>query len=87
MHLGMTKCHIPFSGLCSLDFDLWPSFKNYCVRIISLIFLEVGIPNLVCICILGCRSVTNHFRVTVTLTSDLVLRMTVSGAYILNYMR
>ena len=39
----------PFKNI----FDLLPSFKNYCVRSISLIFFEVGIPNLVCICILG----------------------------------
>ena len=44
------------------------------VRCISPIFFEVGIPNLVCGCILGWRSVPYHFRVTVTLTltSDLV---------------
>ena len=44
------------------------------VRCISPIFFEVGIPNLVCGCILGWRSVAYHFRVTVTLTltSDLV---------------
>ena len=59
MHLGMTECHIPFLGHCHID--LWPSFKNYCVQSISLIFFEVGIPNLVCICILGWRSVTYHF--------------------------
>ena len=39
---------------------------------ISLIYFEVGIPNLVCGCILGWRGVSYHFRVTVTLTSDLV---------------
>ena len=38
------------------------------VRSISPIFFEVGIPNLVCGCILGWRSVAYHFRVTVTLT-------------------
>ena len=44
------------------------------VRCISPIFFEVGIPNLVCGCILRRRSVAYHFRVTVTmtLTSDLV---------------
>ena len=57
--------------------------RNYCVRSISLIFFEVGIPNLVCICILGWGSVTYHFWVTVTLTSDLVLMIIVSGAYLL----
>ena len=41
---------------------------------ISPIFFEVGIPSLVCGCILEWRSVAYHFRVTVTLilTADLV---------------
>ena len=42
------------------------------VRCISPIFFEVGFPNLMCGCILGWQSVAYHFRVTVTLTSDLV---------------
>ena len=42
--------------------------RNWCI---SPILFEIGIPNLVCKCILGCGSVTNHFWVTVTLTSDL----------------
>ena len=59
------------------------------VRCISPIFFEVGIPNLMCGCILGWRSVTYHLRVTVTLTltSDLVFRIIVSGAYLLYYLR
>ena len=57
------------------------------VRCISPIFFEVGIPNLVCGCILGLRSVAYHFLVTVTLTSDLVFRINVSGAYLLYYLR
>ena len=57
------------------------------VRCISPIFFEVGIPNLMCGCILGWRSVGYHFWVTVTLTSDLVLRIIVSGAYLLYYLR
>ena len=59
------------------------------VRCISPILFEVGIPNLVCGCILGWRSVAYHFRVTVTLTltSDLVFRIIVSGAYLLYYLR
>ena len=63
---------MPILGHC--DLDLRPSFKNYRVRSISLIFFELGIPNLVCGYILGWRSVAYHFRVTVTLalTSDLV---------------
>ena len=60
------------------DLDLRPCFKNYSVRCISLLFFEVGIPNFVCICILGWGSVTYHFRVTVTLTSGLVLIIIVS---------
>ena len=43
--------------------------RNWCI---SPIFFEIGIPNLVCKCILGCLSVTNYFWVTVTLTSGLV---------------
>ena len=45
--------------------------RNWCI---SLIFFEIGIPNLVCKCTLGCWSVTNYFWVTVTLTSDLVFK-------------
>ena len=80
----MPECQIPFLGLC--DLDLLTCFMNKCVQSISLIFFEVGIPNLVCICILGWWSVTYHFRVTVTLISDLVLIIFVSGAYILYYL-
>ena len=50
-------------------------------------FFEVGIPNLVCGYILGWRSVAYHFLVTVTLTSDLVFRIIVSGAYLLYFLR
>ena len=39
----------------------------------GLVFFEVGIPNLLCECILGWRSVTYQLWVIVTLTSDLVL--------------
>ena len=53
------------------------------VRCISPIFFEVGIPNLMYGCILGWRYVAYHFRVTVTLTSDLVFRIIVSEAYLL----
>ena len=57
------------------------------VRSISPIFFDIGIPNLVCGYILGWRSVAYNFWVTVTLTSDLVLRIIVSGAYLLYYLR
>ena len=79
MHLGMGECHLPFSGHC--DLDLWPSFYNNCVRSIPLILFEIGIPILVCEWILGWWSVLYHF--TVTLTSDLVFRKTVSRAYLI----
>ena len=58
-----------------------------CVRCISPIFFEVGIPNLMCGCILGWQSVAYHFWVTVTMTSDLVFTIIVSGAYLLYYLR
>ena len=58
-----------------------------CVRCISPIVFEVGITNLLYGYILEWRSVANHFWVTVTLTSDLVFRIIVSGAYLLYYLR
>ena len=84
MHLEMTECHIQFRVTVTLTSNL---VLRIIVLSISLIFFEVGIPNLVCICILGWRSVTYHFRVTVTLTSDLVLIIILSGAYLLYYLR
>ena len=83
MHLGMGECHLSFSGHC--DLDLWPSFNNHCVWSISLVLFEIGIPILVCECILGWWSVLYHLWVTLTLTSDLVFRKIVSGAYIWYY--
>ena len=54
----------------------------------SLIFFEVGIPNLVCKCTLESRIVPIHFPVTVTLTSDLVSRVCIkSGAKFLYSLR
>ena len=87
--------------------ELWEAYSNrtvrpsvlLLVRCISPIFFEVGIPNLVCGCILGWRSVAYHFQVTVTstLTSDLVFIVIkcpsvrpsrfVSGAYLLYSLR
>ena len=80
--------------------ELWEAYSNrtvrpsvrpsgFHVRSISSIIFEVGIPNLVCGYILGWRSVAYHFWVTVTLnlTSDLVFRIIVSGAYLLYYLR
>ena len=57
------------------------------VQCISPIFFEVGIPNLMCGCILRWWSVAYHFQVTVTLTSDLVFRIIVSEEYLLYYLR
>ena len=60
MHLGIAQCHIPFLGLCDLVFG-----------IIMPEAFEIGIPNLVCLCILGWWSVRYHLQFTVvTLTSD-----------------
>ena len=44
------------------------------------LFAEVGIPDLICGCILELQSDTYYFWVTVTLTSDLVFRIIASGA-------
>ena len=75
----------------SVSPSVCPSVRpsRFRVRSISPIFFEVGIPNLVCGYTLGWRSVAYHFRVTVTLTltSALVFRIIVSGAYLLYYLR
>ena len=72
--------------------ELWEAYSNrtvrpsrFRVRSISPMFFAKGIPNLVCGYILGWRSVAYHFQVTVTLnlTSDLVFRIIMSGAYLL----
>ena len=53
-----------------------------------LLLFEVGIPNLVCECILKWRIVPLHFPVTVTLTSDLVSKIGIkSGALLLYSLR
>ena len=62
--------------------ELWEAYSNRTVRpsvplrvrCLSPIFFEVGIPNLVCGCILGWQSVAYHFWVflTLTFTSELV---------------
>ena len=75
--------------------ELWEAHSNrtvrqsvpLCVRCISPILYEVGIQNLVCGCIFGWQSVTYYFWVTVTLTSGLIFRIFVSGAYLLYYLR
>ena len=75
--------------------ELWEAYSNRTVSPSILLscpvhisyFFEVGIPNLVCGYILGWQSVAYHFRVTVTLTFDLVFRIIVSGAYLLYYLR
>ena len=91
---------------CMPPKELWEAYSNRTVRpsvplpvrCISPIFFEVGIPNLVCGCILGWQSVAYHYWVTVTLTltSDLAfivvtmsvrLSRFVSGAYLLYSLR
>ena len=79
--------------------ELWEAYSNRTVRpfvrpsvrpaFVSGPYLlySLGIPNLVSGYILGWRSVAYHFWVTVTLTSDLVFRISVSGAYLLYYLR
>ena len=80
--------------------ELWEAYSNctvrpsvrpsrFRVRSISPVFFEVGISNFVCGYILGWRSVGYHIQVTVTLTltSDLVFRIIMSGAYLLYYLR
>ena len=96
----MAKCHVKFwvTVTLTLTSDLvfiviTMSVRPECpsvllrVRCISPIFFEVGIPNLMCEYILGWQSVVYHFPVTVTLTSDLVFSIIVSGAYHLHYLR
>ena len=53
---------------------------------ITSIFFEVGIPKLVCGCILRWPSVAYHFWVTVTLTSDPVFRIIMFEAFFLYYL-
>ena len=74
-------CLLPFWGHCVLV-DL-----NKCDLSISLTFFKVRIPLLACGFIMGWGSVSFHYRVTVTLTSDLISSIIVSEAYLLHYMR
>ena len=95
MHLGIAECHhiqvtvTLTSAIVLRTIELWSTF---------LICFEVGIPNLVCKCILDgnlvcecileLRIVPFRFPVTVTLTSDLVPRICVkSGARLLYSLR
>ena len=81
MHPGMVECCVPFMGHCDLKLDLRPSFYNNYIWSISLLLLEVGIPNLECKCILEWRIVLLHLPVTVTLTSDLVSRISITSIF------
>ena len=97
MHLGMAECGVPFlvTVTLTLTSDLVFIVITTSVRLsvplrvrcVSPIFLGVGIPNLMCGCILGWRSVACHFGVTVTLASDLVFGIIMSDAYLLYYLR
>ena len=66
--------------------SFWVTDLYFVSRIImSPILLEIGIPNLVCGCILGWQSVMYQFLGHCNL--DLVSRIIVSGAYLLYYLR
>ena len=71
-------------GHIVIALSIHPSFA-LCIRCVSPIYLEVGIPDLVCEYILELGSVAYHFQVTValTLSSDLVFRIIVTGAYLI----
>ena len=60
--------------------------EKSCPENISYIF-KGGIPNVVCGCAFGWQSVTYHFLVTLTLTSDLVCRIIVYITYFLYQLR
>ena len=95
MRLGMAECHLYFQVTVTLTFDL---ILRILFRSTSLTFFKVGIPNLVCKCILDgnlvgeCilkwRIVTFHFTVTVTLTPNQGSRVGIkSGAKLLYSLR
>ena len=89
---NMLWCH--FNLICGLimcccsvhvfELSIRPSLN--CVRSISPILFEVGIPNSMCGYTLGSRSVAYYFQVTVILTSGLSSRKIVSGAYLQCYL-
>ena len=87
MHLGVSEFHVPSFNNC--DLELLPGFLNHhlvwCKTPIS---FEVGIPNLVCGCILGWQKFTHYFWVPLTLTSDLASRSGIEfGTYLLYSLR
>ena len=67
MHLRMANCPVLFLVTVTMNSDLVSRID------ITSLFFEVGIPNLVCGCILGWPSLVYTFRVTVTLSFCLVL--------------
>ena len=76
----MAKCCIPVFGHC--DLDLRPSFRIIMFGAFFSILFELGIPNLVCCCILGWQSVIYQFC-----DLNLISTMIVSGAYLIYYFR
>ena len=79
MILGNPECRIPFLDHCDIELEL---ISRKIVSGAFLLLFGVGIPNLVCGCILELRCVAYHFGVTgilLTLTSDFVSRIIVSG--------
>ena len=76
----MAKFCIPVLGQC--DLDLWPSFRIIMFGAFFSILFELGIPNLVCGCILGWQSVMYQLY-----DLDLISTIIVSGAYLKYYLR
>ena len=84
MHLWMVECLVPFLWV-TMTLTSDQVFRKNCVRSTYLILLKVGILNLVCGCKFLWLSVAYHFLVTLTLTSDLICRIIMSGTYLLYY--
>ena len=74
----MVECHVPFTGYCDLDLV----FRIIMFGAFFSILFELGIPNLVCGCILGWQSVKYQFC-----DLDLISTIIVSGAYLIYYLR
>ena len=70
--------HLQVTVALNISFDL--VFLNNYIWSISLSLFEVGIPNLVCECILEWGIVPFYFLVTVTLISDLVSRIGIKSS-------
>ena len=76
----MVECCVLFTGHCDLKLDSDLVFRIIISGTYLLLF-EIGIPNLECKCILEWQIVLFHFPVTVTLTSDLVSRISITSIF------